>query len=207
MALLTVRETAQFLNMSECWVRRHLAELPVKRLGRTIRIDSEQLHSRMAAGKSLEPERAIMPNRFQRGSVRKEGVNEDKWYGYWRTDTPEGKRRPMHVLLGTTHELPTKAAALRKLNEKMNAAAPPLKSSVTFGQLAQRWMDSEGTALGTATLGHYTAALRAYVLPKWTDRRIDTINREAIQELLSKQAKKYSRSSLKSLRLVVQMVL
>jgi integrase len=57
------------------------------------------------------------------------------------------------------------------------------------------------------TLKHYSDALRAYVLPTWKDYAVDSIQREDITNLLNSQAAKYSRSSLKSMRLVLVMTL
>jgi integrase len=47
--------------------------------------------------------------------------------------------------------------------------------------------------------------LRSLVLPHWKERSIDSIQREDVTNLLNSQAAKYSRSSLKSMRLVVTM--
>ena len=57
------------------------------------------------------------------------------------------------------------------------------------------------------TLKHYSDALSAYVLPTWKDYAIDSIQREDITNFLNSQAAKYSRSSLKSMRLVLIMTL
>jgi len=76
-----------------------------------------------------------------------------------------------------------------------------------FSELVKRWEQSEGPGMGETTLKHYTNALRASVLPKWKDRSIDSIQREHITNLLNSQAAKYSKSSLRSMRLVVCMTL
>ena len=80
-------------------------------------------------------------------------------------------------------------------------------SSMKFSELAKRWERSEGPGMGESSLLHYTNALRAYVLPKWKDHIIDNIQREDITKLLNSQAAKYSRSSLKSMRLVLCLTL
>jgi hypothetical protein len=41
--LLSVAETAQFLNVSESWVRRHITELPSIRVGRLLKFDPQLL--------------------------------------------------------------------------------------------------------------------------------------------------------------------
>jgi integrase len=57
------------------------------------------------------------------------------------------------------------------------------------------------------TLRHYRNALGVYVLPTFADRMIANINREDIQALLAQQAKKYSRSTLRSMRVVLSLTL
>ena len=56
--LLTVREAACLLNVSECWIRRHIRELPVVRLGRAVRLDSalllRQTQGRLFVGNRLK---------------------------------------------------------------------------------------------------------------------------------------------------------
>lgn len=151
-----------------------------------------------------------MPNnRYQRGGVYLRGKKK-MWYGTYRLDTPEG-RRPINIPLGTLQELPTKVSARDKLREKiaeMTKSEVPLSaSSMKFAELVKRWEQSEGPGMGETTLRHYTNALRASVLPKWKDRSIDSIQREHITNLLNSQAAKYSKSSLRSMRLVLCMTL
>jgi integrase len=193
------------------WVRRHLSELPVAPMpGRTIRINSEALRAKMDGGKSLEPKEPIMVNRFQRGGIYVRGKKK-MYYGTFRIDTPEG-RRSVNIPLGTTKELATKAAAREKLEgiisvtTKQNAVVPTAKV-MKFSDLATEWRATEGVALGQITLHHYVSALRAYVTPEFADRDIRTINRKAVQDCLTKQAERYSRSSLRTLRLVMRMTL
>jgi integrase len=103
-------------------------------------------------------------------------------------------------------------AAREKLNEiiaemtKADAPAPTTKS-MRYSDMVSKWDKSEGPALGKSTMDHYSNALRAYVLPTWKDYRIDGIQREDISNFLNSQAAKYSRSSLKSMRLVLRMTL
>jgi hypothetical protein len=207
-AFFTVAEAALFLQVSESWVRRHLPQLPHVRMGRLIRFDPDELRRTLAGRKSLEPTRRLMPNnRYQRGGVYLRGKRKDTWYGTYRIDTPEG-RRPFNIRLGTKRELVTKVAAREKLNEmiaemtKADAPAPTTKS-MRYSDMVSRWEKSEGPALGESTMDHYSNALRAYVLPTWKDYRIDSIQREDISNFLNSQAAKYSRSSLKSMRLVL----
>ena len=153
-----------------------------------------------------------MPNdRYQQGGVYRRGKHKNTWYGTFRIDTPEG-RQPVNLRLGTTRELVTKAAARQKLHEMiaeiMNpGAVTSTAKSMRYSDLVEKWKRSEGPAMSNNTLKHYSDALRAYVLPTWKDYAIDSIQREDITNLLNSQAAKYSRSSLKSMRLVLVMTL
>jgi hypothetical protein len=117
-SLWDVKQAADYLHLSESWVRRHLFDLPHSRHGRLIRFDPETLKRTVEDRKSLEPSRRLMPNdRYQRGGIylrRKKKM----WYGTYRLDTPEG-RRPINIPLGTLQELPTKVSAREKLREKI----------------------------------------------------------------------------------------
>jgi integrase len=210
--LWDIKQAAGYLNVSESWVRRHLAELPHIRQGRLIRFDPEALKRTFEDRKSLEPTRRLMPNnRYQRGGVYARGKRERVWYGTYRIDTPEG-RLPINIRLGTVKELPTKVSAREKLREMVaemtkSDGNPPTANSMKYSELVERWKRSEGAGMGETTLGHYANALRSLVLPHWKDRSIDSIQREDVTNLLNSQAAKYSRSSLKSMRLVVTMTL
>jgi len=208
--LWDLKQAAEYLGVSESWVRRHLSELPHSRHGRLIRFDPDELKRRVADRKSPEPKEPIMVNRYQRGGVYVRGKKK-MWYGTFRLDTPQG-RRPVNMPLGTTKELPTKAAARKKLAEKIDemtklGVIPPSTKAIKFSELVDRWKESEGKGMGDSTLAHYNNALRAYVLPTLKDRTLDSIQREDITKLLNLQAKKYSRSSLRSMRLVMCMTL
>ena len=204
-----VKQAAEYLKVSESWIRRHLSELPYSRHGRLIRFDPEGLKRTVEDRKSLEPRKATMPiNRYQRGGVYLRGKKK-MWYGTYRLDTPEG-RRSVNIPLGTTKELPTKAAARKKLAEKIDEmtkpnAVPDRKKK--FSQLVAEWKETEGVTLGRSTLKHYSDALQSYVLPTFKDKDIRTINRKSIQDLLTAKARTHSESSLKSMRIVLRMVL
>jgi hypothetical protein len=153
-------------------------------------------------------------NRFQRGGVHLlRGKKTQTYYGTFRIDNPDGSRTPKQIRLGTVKELPTKTAARTKLDEiikKMTApdAQPEVEPEVKkFSALAEEWKMCEGAALDSSTLKHYSDALRAYILPTFKDTDIVTITRQTVQEFLVRQAKKYSKSSLKSMKLVLRMIL
>jgi len=153
----------------------------------------------------------MTPRRYQRGSVF---LNKDVWKGMFRLDTPDGTRKQKKVTLGTRRELPNKTDARDKLAEFMKEMLkkPPPQSpepakSPKYSEIVERWKASEGVTLGHTTLAHYANALRSTVLPTLGDRTLDSIQREDITQLLNSQAKKYSLSSLRSMRLVMCMTL
>jgi integrase len=171
-----------------------------------IRIDAKRLDEllTMENWKSLKPIGGSM-RRFQRGGVRLRGK---VWYGYYRIDLPDGGRKPVEVKIGTKFELPTETAARKKLAKLMDEPVkPPAKQQLTFAEVAKRWEQSEGPGLGETSRRHYVNALRAYVLPTFADLKLDDIQRQTVSDLLIAKAEKYSRSSLRSMRLVCQMVL
>lgn len=208
---LDIPAVADLLDVSTSWVRRHLAEIPHERLGRLIRFDpvllSRWLKERMQGGKSLKPERAPMPSRYQRGYVYQSGKRKKVWYGMYREDirTPNGQieRRQHKVRLGTLVELPTKNAAREHLAEILGASAATIDMSVR--ELTERWERAEGPTMKSTTLGHYRNALNAYILPTFGDRKIGTINREEVQTFLARQASRYSKSSLRSMKVVLML--
>jgi len=106
------------------------------------------------------------------------------------------QRKQKQVRLGTLAEIPTKNAARNKLSEFLNTT--PVMG-MFFRDLVKRWQDAEGPVLKTTTFAHYNNALRAYVLPAFGGRVIASINREDVQTFLSAQAKKYSKSALRSM--------
>jgi Phage integrase, N-terminal SAM-like domain len=172
-------------------------------VGRFIRFDaellSEQLRARIEIGKSLKPERTDMFFRYQGGFV---GSKARVWYGVSREDVrnPDGQmeRRQRNIRLGTLGELPTKSAARKRLSELLKNAPP--KTEMSFQELAKRWEKAEGSTMKATTLHHCKNALRAYVLPKFGERKITEINREDIQNFLAEKARKYSESTLRSMR-------
>ena len=212
-SLLDIRAVADLFGVSASWVRRHASELPCVRVGRMVRFDSTLLfgglRAKMQSGKPLKPERTDMFFRYQRGFVYQKGRNVRVWYGRVREDfrKPDGEveRRHRNIRLGTLDELPTKSAA-RKHLAKLLKDAPP-KMEMSFRELAERWEKAEGSTIKGTTLQHYKNALRAYVLPKFRDRKIAEINREDIQTFLAEKACKYSESTLRSMRVVLGLTL
>jgi integrase len=212
-SLMDVQAVADLIGVSASWVRRHISELPCVRLGRLIRFDSillfRQLGEKIRIGKSLKPERINMLFRYQRGHVFQLGKHLKVWYGMFREDIrkPDGQieRQQRKVRLGTLAELPTKNAARNRLTEFLQISTT--SADMSFQELAERWERAEGATIKGSTLNHYQHTLRASVLPTFGKRKIAVINREDIQNFLTEQARKYSESSLRSMRVVLGLTL
>jgi hypothetical protein len=211
--LLTVSETAAFLRVSESCVRRHIAELPIVRVGRLVRVDaallSGQFRGKLSPGKSLKPERKLMLSRYQRGYVYQTGSKVKTWYGRFREDVPQADgqivRRSRNLRLGTLTELPTKAAARNKLADQLRNSDPSVE--MNFGELSERWETIAIPTLKLSTGAHYRNALRAYVIPAFGKRKISTIGRFDVETFLSQHSKQYSRSTLRSMRVSLSLVM
>jgi integrase len=141
-----------------------------------------------------------------------------QWKGRFRLDTPDGKRVQPKVVIGTKAEYPTKTAARDKLDEMRRALQREAVNPTTansqasrkpssFSELVERWKAAEGTTLGESTLKHYSNALRAQVIPQFGTWRIEEISREEVQKFLNEKAKKYSKSSLRSMRVTLSLTL
>jgi integrase len=211
-----VAQAATHLNVSQSWIRRHLIELPVLRFGRLLRIDCDGLEYTIENGKSLKSEKVNMtPRRYQRGSViwkRSKTGKEEVAYGVYRVDvqTATGiKREQKKVQLGTRKELPTNSQARKKLNDIISEAEskPPTPEKMIYQDLAKSWQDSEGPTQTKPTADRYAMVLRAWLLPYWKNRSISSITRNDIQLFLNSKAPTYSRSSIRAMRLVLQMTL
>jgi len=211
--LWDIKQTAEFLGVSESWVRRHLLELPYSRHGRLIRIDGDALRITIERGKPLKSERVnVTPRRYQRGSIDWKKTKKGKVaYGIYRVDaqTINGvERKQKRVRLGTIKELPTEAQARQKLDRIIAAseAGPPEPQNMIFGELAERWKLFAGPITPKPTFNTYLRNLQ-WVLSHWQDRIIQSITRHEIQLFLNAQAKNYSRSSIRGMKTVLQIIL
>jgi integrase len=118
----------------------------------------------------------------------------------------------VNLRLGTKRDLPTKSAAREKLGQIIEAmtktdGVSPSNKSMLYSELVEKWKQNEGPAMSDTTLEHYSNALRAYVLPTWQHYRLESIQREDVTNLLNAQAAKYSRSVLRSMRVVLRLTL
>src|SRR5258708_16183399 len=122
---MTVAEVAKRLGVSQSWVRRHKAELPVVRCGRLVRFDSlllsQHIQATMPSGKPLKPRRTQMFNRNQRGRVHNLGKKKVR-YGMYREDvkTPTGQNERPHTQIPPlpSSPLPTPTSTPTTLSHK-----------------------------------------------------------------------------------------
>jgi integrase len=150
-----------------------------------------------------------MLSRYQRGYVYQTGSKVKTWYGRFREDVPQADgqivRRSRNVRLGTLTELPTKAAARNKLADQLRNSEPSVE--MNFCELSERWQTVAMPTLKLTTGAHYRNALRAYVIPAFGKRKISTIGRFDVETFLSQHSKKYSRSTLRSMRVSLSLVM
>lgn len=215
--LLSVRDAAAILNVSECWVRRHKSELPVVRIGGLIRFDEtllrRDLACRIPREKPLKLRGAAMSHqirRWQNGSVYQTGKRTKMWYGMWREEFSDAdgnvKRRQRNVKLGPVTELPTKTAAREALARRIGASQKP-KVEMTLSDLFGRWQKVASLSLKAATYAHYVNALKSYVVPVFGNREIACIERYEIESFFATKAAKYSRSTIRSMRISLGVLL
>jgi integrase len=213
--LLDVRKTADFLDVSHSWVRRHAHELPCVRVGRLVRFDSMLLLRNFAgmvhgSGKSLG-EATMQPTqrRYQNGSVFKRG-NIKTWFGVFREDVrkPNGTvvRRQRKVRLGTLAELPTKHAAVQELQKHMTLSSKP-KTEMTLSELVERWQGAVVPTLKHSTANVYTHSLRSRILPTLGKMHIADIGCYEVEAFLAGKGKVYAKNTLRELRSSLSAVL
>ena len=208
--LLTVRDSAVLLGVSQSWVRRHARELPTVRVGRLIRFDSallqRQFQGKYRAGNRLKPEGVKQMNlrlrRYQRGYVYKTGKKVKVWYGMFREDIPQPDgqviRHQRNVRLGTLSELPTRAAAYEELARRMGQQQ--LSVGMSFSVLVERWKAVVVPTIRNTTAVYYTKMLKAHVLPAFGDKEISSIGRYDVEAFLAERAKMYCRNTRRGMR-------
>ena len=215
--LLSVREAATLLNVSECWIRRHKSELPMVRIGGLIRFDDALLRRDLACRIPREKplklrgdRRSYQIRRWQQGTVYKTGKRTKMWYGMWREEFSDAdgnvKRRQRNVKLGTVADLPTRTTAREALVRRIGVSPKP-KVEMTLSDLFARWKKVASASLKKTTYAHYVNALTSYVVPVFGDREITCIERYELESFFSVQAAKYSRSTIRSMRISLGVLL
>jgi integrase len=206
--LWNIKQVAEYLRVSASFVRRHLSELPYTRHGRLIRFDSDNLKTTIAAGKSSKPEseKLMVSRRYQEGSVMPRGK---WWIGMYRVDAQNG-RKQVKVKLGLRSEM-TRNAAKTKLRSIIGGDTTPRSSApeiaMSFADVVTKWKEIRGPSYKTSTFNNYVNTLRAWVTPELEDDDIAAITNDDLQLFLNEQAKVRSRSSVRSMRVVLQHIM
>lgn len=214
--LITVREAASQLGVSESWVRRHVRELPTVRVGRLVRFDSallsRQFEGRKEPGNRLRTERVIPLRfrRYQQGRLTKLGkAGKQVWYGVFRVDVPQldgpPKRKQKKVRLGSVADFPTKAMALELLRTQMNARP---SATTKVRELVARWEQVKKPTIRESTALYYQKMLDAHVLPHFGETIVSNIEKFDVEQFLAgKAAKGYRENTLRGMRVSLGVVL
>jgi integrase len=209
--LLDVRQTAAFLNVSDSWVRRHVAELPAVRIGRLVRFDSVLLKNQYSGnvsmgGKSLGKASMVNQRRYQDGSIQKRGK---VWYGVFRIDIMDAdgnlKRKQKRIRLGSVSDLPTKHAARHELQKHTMASKPT--TEMTLSELVTRWQAAVVPTLKHSTANFYTRSLNSRILPTLGKTPVTKLGRYEIEMFLAAKSKDYARNTLREFRSSLSRVL
>jgi integrase len=110
------------------------------------------------------------------------------------------KRRQRNVRLGTVADLPTRGAARDALVRHIGASLKP-KVEMTFSELFELWKKVASLSLKATTYGHYVNAVESYVVPVFGKCQIARIERHESESFFATQATKYSRSTIRSMRI------
>ena len=115
--------------------------------------------------------------RYQSGSLSREvrRAGPAVWIFRWRESTAEG-RANRKVVVGTTEQFPTKAAALRaiaSLRSSINAGNPAVP--VTLRQLVKHYEEKELRTKAFSTQKTIQTSLKIWILPKWGEYRLGDV--------------------------------
>jgi len=124
--------------------------------------------------------------RYQSGCLirEKRKTGPYVWIFRWRERRPEG-RVNRKVVVGTTEQYPTKAAALKaveSLRININAENP---APLTVNQLARHYMEIELPRKAFSTSQGYRVYLKTWILPKWGMCRPSDVKTVAVEAWLS----------------------
>lgn len=132
-----------------------------------------------------------------KGSIELRSKLDKNKVGSWRIEISTGKRKPdgsyervRKSFRGTKEQAELrKAELLIKLSR--NEYVPD--STMTFGELSERWIEDVRTNLDPNTYTFYKNILDPYLLPEIKDLQVSKINSAAIKTLISKMRKKKTR--------------
>jgi integrase len=214
-SLLDVKETAEMLNVSVSWVRRHVSELPSVRVGRLVRFDPQLLSLKFQGtkktGNRLKSERIVpMFRRYQTGSVIQRGKKGQRmWYGIFRQDVPQPdgdvRRKQVFVRLGPVSEYPNRYMAEELLRQEMNAKPCPQTS---FSELVQGWRANVVPTIKESTANYYNKMLDGHVIPYFGKIEISRIKSYDVEQFLALKAQQgFCRNTIRGMRVSLGRVL
>lgn len=132
------------------------------------------------------------------------------WTGRYLEDTrhPDGRIVRVHkrVYLGSLHDLPTKKAAIRKLEpmlSQINSQSYQPTNVITLSQFILRWEPLAFPQYKPGTQRNFKSALRSLV-PVFGDRQLSDITSESIQRFIStvKSGPSHVRNLVKCLKAI-----
>jgi len=143
-------------------------------------------------GLSTQKEDALRRTRYQDGSLRlRERSGQKNWeYRFYEIQI-DGLRKRRSVTLGSIHDYPTEAAAMKAasaLRANINMETPRAQiQAISFGTLVEHYRlkemceDSDKTF---ATRETYEGYLRKWILPRWQSYRLCDVKSVAVEEWL-----------------------
>jgi integrase len=133
-------------------------------------------------------------HRYQHGSltIEKRKAGPHVWVYRWRENGPNGTRTKRKVIVGSTDEFKTKAAARRAvdgLRLEVNAEAPIIRMrNLTVGELVAHYKETElspeRNRKSPSTRKVYTEFLKRYILPEWSHRSLREVRPIAVERWL-----------------------
>ena len=133
--------------------------------------------------------------RYQQGSVQREKRQSgpDVWIFRWWESNSNGTNKRRKAIVGTTSTLPTEASALRAaraLRIDANQQTPQAEggpSSIAELIAHYRLKELAGESQGRkafSTRAAYECYLKAWILPRWGDHKLDQVKPVAVEEWL-----------------------
>ncbi len=134
---------------------------------------------------------SVARRRYQTGSLKDEGW---RWTARWREDVVQAdgtvKRVRKWDVVGLKKDFPTKRLALREMHRivgPLNSASYRPRTSMTFGQFAEKWMKTVMVHHKPSTQHGERGVIRNHLTPAFGDASLRSITAEVLQEWVSSQ--------------------
>ena len=146
---------------------------------------------------------SLARKRYQQGSLMLRGKRRKVWVLRWRDDVRQAdgsvRRVERKTVLGTQAEVPTAKLARRRAEQVLaRVNSPdyrPIKTA-TFEQFVELWRGRSLSLRKPYTQKSANYHLRVHLLPALAHLRLDQIDREQVQELVSKMAANVRRHTI-----------